>query len=66
MSEGTVKWFNEQTGFGFIEKSAGAAVFVHFRAIQVGGFKTSAEGQLISVFTAQEKKGPAAENVKLL
>jgi CspA family cold shock protein len=66
MSEGTVKWFNEQKGFGFIEKAEGGDVFVHFSAIQAGGFKTLAEGQRVSFDIAQGKKGPAAENVKLL
>jgi len=64
MSEGTVKWFNEQKGFGFIEKAEGGDVFVHFSAIQAGGFKTLAEGQRVSFDVAQGKKGPAAENVK--
>ena len=66
MSEGTVKWFNDQKGFGFIEKSEGGDVFVHFSAIQAGGFKTLAEGQRVSFDIAQGKIGPAAENVKLL
>ena len=64
MSEGTVKWFNEQKGFGFIEKAEGGDVFVHFSAIQAGGFKTLAEGQRVSFDVAQGQKGPAAENVK--
>jgi cold shock protein len=66
MAEGTVKWFNEQKGFGFIEKSEGGDVFVHYSAIQAGGFKTLAEGQRVSFDIAQGKKGPAAENVKPL
>jgi len=66
MSEGTVKWCNEQNGFGFIEKTEGGDVFVHFSAIQASGFKTLAEGQRVSFDIAQGKKGPAAENVKLL
>ncbi|EKD36678.1 MAG: hypothetical protein ACD_75C01414G0001, partial [uncultured bacterium] len=48
MSEGTVKWFNEQKGFGFIEKDGGGDLFVHFSAIQASGFKTLAEGQRVS------------------
>ncbi|MDA8126301.1 MAG: cold-shock protein [Deltaproteobacteria bacterium] len=64
MSEGTVKWFNEQKGFGFIEKDGGGDLFVHFSAIQSSGFKTLTEGQRVSFDVAQGQKGPAAENVK--
>jgi len=64
MSEGTVKWFNEQKGFGFIAQDGGGDVFVHYSAIQAGGFKTLAEGQRVSFDVGQGKKGPAAENVK--
>ena len=64
MSEGKVKWFNEGKGFGFIEKSDGGDVFVHFRAIQASGFKTLQEGQSVSFDVVQGQKGPAAENVK--
>jgi cold shock protein len=64
MSEGKVKWFNESKGFGFIEKSDGGDVFVHFSAIQAAGFKTLTEGQAVSFDVVQGKKGPAAENVK--
>ena len=64
MSEGTVKWFNEQKGFGFIEKDGGGDLFVHYSAIQASGFKTLAEGQRVSFDVAQGQKGPAAENVK--
>lgn len=64
MSEGTVKWFNEQKGFGFIEKDGGGDLFVHYSAIQDGGFKTLAEGQRVSFDVTQGQKGPAAENVK--
>ncbi|PKN19612.1 MAG: cold-shock protein [Deltaproteobacteria bacterium HGW-Deltaproteobacteria-6] len=66
MSEGKVKWFNESKGFGFIEKSDGGDIFVHFSAIQAAGFKTLAEGQSVSFDVVQGAKGPAAENVKLL
>jgi cold shock protein len=63
MAEGTVKWFNEQKGFGFIEKDEGGDVFVHFSAIQAGGFKTLHEGQRVSFDVKDGQKGPAAENV---
>ena len=66
MSEGKVKWFNESKGFGFIEKDGGGDLFVHFSAIQAGGFKTLAEGQRVSFDVTEGKKGPAAENVKLV
>jgi cold shock protein len=64
MSEGTVKWFNEQKGFGFIEKDGGGDLFVHYSAIRASGFKTLAEGQRVSFDVAQGQKGPAAENVQ--
>jgi len=64
MSEGKVKWFNESKGFGFIEKSDGGDIFVHFSAIQAAGFKTLTEGQSVTFDVVQGAKGPAAENVK--
>ncbi len=63
MSEGKVKWFNESKGFGFIEKSDGGDVFVHFSAIQSSGFKTLHEGQSVSFDIQQGPKGPSAVNV---
>jgi cold shock protein len=66
MSEGKVKWFNESKGFGFIENDEGGDVFVHYSAIQAGGFKTLSEGQRVSFDVTQGKKGPSAENVNLL
>lgn len=66
MAEGTVKWFNEKKGFGFIEKDEGGDVFVHFSAIQGSGFKTLSENQRVSFEIEQGPKGPAAANVKVL
>lgn len=64
MSEGKVKWFDERKGYGFIETDGGGDVFVHYKSIQAGGFKTLQEGQRVSFDVQQGKKGPAAENVK--
>lgn len=66
MSEGKVKWFNERKGFGFIETDGGGDVFVHYKSIQAGGFKTLEEGQRVSFDIQQGNKGPAAENVKTI
>ena len=67
MPYGTVKWFNDAKGFGFIAPEDGSAdVFVHFSAIQDSGFKTLQEGQRVSFEVQQGQKGPAAENVRAL
>lgn len=64
---GTVKWFNEEKGFGFItQENGGADVFVHFRAITGEGFRTLAEGQKVSFEVEQGQKGPQAANVEVL
>jgi cold shock protein len=60
---GTVKWFNESKGFGFISRENGPDVFVHFRAITGSGFRTLTEGQRVSFEVTQGQKGPQAENV---
>ncbi len=61
---GTVKWFNESKGFGFISRDDGGAdVFVHFSAIQSSGFKTLAENQKVQFELTKGKKGDQAENV---
>lgn len=64
MAEGTVKWFNEAKGFGFIEQDSGPDVFVHFSAIQGEGFKTLNEGDRVSFEVVKGPKGPQAENVR--
>ena len=60
---GTVKWFDDAKGFGFIEREGGPDVFVHFRAINGTGRRTLAEGQRVSFEVTQGQKGPQAENV---
>jgi len=64
MNIGTVKWFNDAKGFGFITPESGEKdVFVHFSAIQAGGFKSLAEGQRVSFDVVAGDKGPSASNV---
>jgi CspA family cold shock protein len=60
---GTVKWFNEAKGFGFIEQESGPDVFAHFSAIASTGFKTLAEGQRVKFTVVKGQKGPQAENI---
>lgn len=64
MSTGTVKWFNESKGYGFIaQDDGGDDVFVHFSAIEGAGFKTLAEGQKVTFEVEQGQKGPQARSV---
>ena len=63
---GTVKWFNESKGFGFIEREGGPDVFAHFSANQGGGFKTLNEGQQVEFVVSQGQKGPQAEQIVAL
>lgn len=63
MPKGTVKWFNESKGYGFIQKEDGGDIFVHYTAIQDAGFKTLSEGQAVSFDIVDGPKGPAAANV---
>ena len=63
---GTVKWFNETKGYGFITPESGPDVFVHFRAIEGNGFKSLAEGQKVSVEVVQGQKGMQAERVQVI
>ena len=60
---GTVKWFNEAKGFGFIEQASGPDVFAHYSAISGSGFKTLTEGQKVEFTVTQGQKGPQAENI---
>jgi CspA family cold shock protein len=63
MQQGTVKWFNAEKGFGFIEVEGGDDVFVHFSAIQGDGFKSLDEGQKVTFEVEQGQRGPQATNV---
>ncbi|WP_461538321.1 cold-shock protein [Spongorhabdus nitratireducens] len=63
---GTVKWFNEEKGFGFIAQSNGPDVFAHFRQIVGDGFKTLSEGQQVEFKVTQGQKGPQAEDIRPL
>jgi CspA family cold shock protein len=63
---GTVKWFNEAKGFGFIEQESGPDVFAHFSAIKAEGFKALAEGQKVEFTITEGAKGPQAENIVAL
>ena len=64
MEKGTVKWFNSEKGFGFIEREGGEDVFVHFSAIQGEGFKTLEEGQAVTFDVEQGQRGLQASNVR--
>ncbi|MGL6107007.1 cold-shock protein [Romboutsia sp.] len=66
MTNGIVKWFNNEKGFGFISVEGGDDVFAHFSAIQTDGYKTLEEGQKVSFNIVKGARGPQAENITIL
>ena len=64
MATGTVKWFNAEKGFGFIEREDGDDLFVHYSAIQISGYRTLEEGQRVEFEIGQGNKGPQATAVR--
>lgn len=64
MEQGTVKWFNAEKGFGFIEREGGDDVFVHFSAIEGDGFKSLEDGQSVEFNIEEGDRGPQATNVR--
>ena len=66
MAQGTVKWFSEKKGYGFISQEDGQDIFVHFSSISMPGFKTLIEGDQVSFDVEEGDRGPVAKNVKKL
>ena len=66
MAEGTVKWFSDQKGYGFIEQQDGQDLFVHHTGINASGFKTLNEGQRVRFEIETNEKGPKAKDVEIL
>jgi CspA family cold shock protein len=66
LAKGTVKWFNDRKGYGFINTEDGRDIFVHFSSIDAPGFKTLSEGDQVSFDVEESDRGPEAKNVKKL
>ena len=66
MAEGTVKWFSDRKGFGFIEQEDGDDIFIHFSSIDMPGFKTLTDGEKVTFDVEDSDRGPVAKNVKKL
>jgi CspA family cold shock protein len=66
MATGTVKWFNSEKGYGFIQREGGSDLFVHYSAIQGGGYRTLEEGQAVEFEVTQGPKGDQAQDVRVL
>ena len=64
MAQGTVKWFNSETGYGFIEQEGGPDLFVHYSAIQGSGYRSLEDGQAVEFEVVQGPKGPQADQVR--
>ena len=64
MANGTVKWFNDKKGYGFINEEQGRDIFVHFSAIDMPGFKTLSEGDMVMFEVEESDRGPEAKNVR--
>ncbi|MGD8700952.1 MAG: cold shock domain-containing protein [Desulfosarcina sp.] len=64
MANGTVKWFNDKKGYGFINENEGRDIFVHFSAIDMPGFKTLSEGDAVMFEVEESDRGPEAKNVR--
>ena len=64
MANGTVKWFSDKKGFGFIEQEEGGDIFVHFSSINMSGFKTLSEGDRVTFDVEESDRGPVAKNVE--
>ncbi len=63
MAKGTVKWFSDKKGYGFIEQEDGPDIFVHYSSINASGFKTLAEGDQVTFDVEESDRGPVAKNV---
>ncbi len=66
MAQGTVKWFNEKKGFGFIQQDGGGDLFVHYSAIKSAGFKSLQEGQRVQFEVETTDRGPKAKDVEMM